>query len=308
MQKATRSVNNLIQPLLNARLKESRPLIVGLHDPSNVLGPQIVRDLSRTLDNAVYLDLDEFCMPKANLQRLYASLPDNQLIQSPGFIGTHDIDMCLMTLRALDDLKQGTLPRIAVPRFSRPTHKDPYGNRLNIASWTSIESADIVFVRSWFMGYPAIDPTDIEEWYTDTLQGVRRSPFRATPIDPSAASLESYCMVNSFLSEYVSLLYPRFDALVSTEPIAYSSIYAWLLGAKWTASHPSDQWQYAFKRLNTQMALHSLYLPHLRKRPPILPHLRLSFTTQQSFYAQQLVREPSHDVPAERHELQSAVM
>ncbi|KAJ1639469.1 hypothetical protein T492DRAFT_832914 [Pavlovales sp. CCMP2436] len=98
--------------------------------------------------------LDDFYLPHDGLERVAREHAGNRLLQVRGNPLTHDIALCVSTLRQLRAQVPGG-PAVRVPRFDKSKF-DGRGNRAPLEEWAEVaEPQDIILLEGWCLGFRA---------------------------------------------------------------------------------------------------------------------------------------------------------
>lgn len=134
----------------------SKPLFLGLSAPQGC-GKTTVTSLLQECFKAqgiktIAMSLDDFYLTGRQQDELAASFPHNPLLQYRGNAGTHDLDLALETLQALQAAGDGR-EEVRIPRYDKSLRQGR-GDRLPRAQWTIVaEAVDIVLFEGWMLGF-----------------------------------------------------------------------------------------------------------------------------------------------------------
>jgi len=145
--------------------------------------------------------------------------PDNKLLAGRGPPGTHDPQLAMDVLTAVQRVNQGN-PTVKLPIFDKSLCGGQ-GDR-------SSESVDVkgpldVFIlEGWSMGFAALSEEELRQRYESKTSLSDTSYFLDQP-------LSSLITLNSYLSDFSSQVYPPFSTIVQIEPDSYRYVFAWRL-------------------------------------------------------------------------------
>ncbi|KAG5175588.1 P-loop containing nucleoside triphosphate hydrolase protein [Tribonema minus] len=141
--------------------------IVGVSAPQGCGKTTLTQSLVALLGargvRAVALSLDDFYLAAADQDALAARSADNPLLQSRGNAGTHDVALCVDTLRALKAAAAAAAAaapggaEVAVPRYDKSA-RGGRGDRVPRSEWSVAKGGvDVVLLEGWMLGFQPLE-------------------------------------------------------------------------------------------------------------------------------------------------------
>ena len=180
-----------------------RPLVVGLCGPQGSGKSTLAAAMTRRFDRAVALSLDDLYLTRAERDDLARTI--HPLFATRGPPGTHDVELGLATLAALDRGEPVVLPRFDKAIDDRvpngPMHHAPPGCRL-------------VIFEGWCVGATPQSPSALHA----PINRLERE-------EDAAATWRTYA--NRALAGGYQQLFARIDLLVFLRPLDWSAVLGW---------------------------------------------------------------------------------
>lgn len=199
-------------PSLHRKPEPSAPLFVALQGPQgsgkSYLAALLKTQLSASPHslNVAILSIDDLYLPHAGLVRLAEQYPENSLWRGRGQPGTHDVDLGLRVMRAL----QSQLEPVELPRFDKSLFEGE-GDRLPLGlqdNNITQPPLDVVILEGWCVGFLPISQTELDFRWNSIWQEEKER--LSLTISPRKMDLEA---VNEALKTYVEL-WSVFDIFV----------------------------------------------------------------------------------------------
>lgn len=190
-----------------------RPLFVAIQGPQGSGKTYLTRLLQKSLSeppNALQvavLSIDDLYLPHNALLSLSAQHPDNPLWRGRGQPGTHDVQLGVTLLDALQKRSKD----IELPRFDKSLFNGE-GDRLPMdGSGTIVRpSVDLVILEGWCTGFYPISEEELDKRWNGVWQDV----VHALDLhEQHVGTKENIRQINAKLHEYVNL-WSFFDVFV----------------------------------------------------------------------------------------------
>lgn len=198
---------------LFARATDRRPYLIGISGAQGTGKSTLADFLALELEcrhgwHVAVLSLDDFYFTKAERAELARTV--HPLLATRGPPGTHDIEMLLDCLAALDGLGAGQ--RLRLPRFDKAQD-----DRADRSAWPAVVGpVDLVILEGWCVGATA----QADKELAVPVNGLERDE------DPSGAWRK---YVNGRLQTEYPPVFSKLEALVFLEAPGFDSIYRWRL-------------------------------------------------------------------------------
>ena len=195
------------------RVKQPRTEIVGISGAQGTGKSTLADFLRLTMENecgwsVATLSLDDFYLTRA--QRKHLSETVHPLLSTRGAPGTHDLELCMRSLKALEALEDGL--ELRLPRFDKAED-----DRVPAHAWPTVTGpVDLIILEGWCLGNRPQEPEALEKPIND-LEAIR---------DPSGA-WRTY--VNDQLRTGYMQLFASIDRLVFLRAPDFEAVHRWRL-------------------------------------------------------------------------------
>ena len=159
---------------------------------------------------------------KANtgLKQLAQEHPDNQLLTGRGPPGTHDVELAISVLSAVQAINDHTTRTVDLPIFDKSLH-DGEGDRSS--EKVKLEGPlDVFILEGWSVGFPPLSVDDLKKRYNEGVRSNEKLYF-------TEHTLESLSTLNGYLSDFSTKIYPILSFIIQIEPSSYDYVFKWRL-------------------------------------------------------------------------------
>eukprot|EP00388_Colpodella_angusta_P044409 GDKK01062790.1.p1 GENE.GDKK01062790.1~~GDKK01062790.1.p1 ORF type:complete len:666 (+),score=138.92 GDKK01062790.1:145-1998(+) len=213
--------------LMQSRNHGTAFLTVGLSAPQGcgktTLSTVIVSVLEKMGINAAASSIDDFYLT-ADAQRDLAETTKNPLLQSRCLPGTHDVSLCLTTLRKLRQLRLQPNTQfsnfVSIPIYDKSLNNGE-GNRLPASSWRVLTSPpEVLIFEGWLLGFTHFPASLANKFFSPkSTPKVQKSGAEVEATASEDPNLPFMLEVNSFLSHYQEI-WKEMDYLLMIKPLA----------------------------------------------------------------------------------------
>lgn len=261
---STQTVLSFVRSLLERKLKS--PLVIGLSGPQGSGKSSVVKAVANELRAASKLNVVEFSLDDCYLthdDQVKLAATGNTLVSQRGLPGTHDIPLCVDTLKSLIDQKATDVPQYDKSAFSGQGDRVPRSEFIK-----TTPPYDVILFEGWCVGFTSVNDGELEERWNGSTGPLKRH------------RLDHAKYVNDKLKQYDDI-WNMFDGFVHLDAESISYVYDWRLQQehgliKEKGSGMTDDQVRAF--VDGYMPAYELYNDRLRTHEglPSIPHLRVT--------------------------------
>ncbi|ORY22755.1 putative actin cross-linking [Naematelia encephala] len=173
----------------------------------------------RNLKVAV-LSLDDLYLPYAGLASLAKNNPHNKLLAGRGPPGTHDVDLAVSVLSAIQSINDSSAQSVELPIFDKSLNGGQGDRSPDTVKVTG--PLDVFILEGWSMGFAPLSSSKLKERYDAAKSSSDKTYFT----DHSLSSLET---LNESLAAFASNVYTPFETIIQIEPSSYENVFKWRL-------------------------------------------------------------------------------
>ena len=216
MDKKLSRIETWLIPLIKShtRIHPSRPLILGLSGVQGSGKSTIVTSIQDLLIAKGYktaqFSLDDLYMTHADQCALAAANKSNELLQSRGQFGTHDLTLARRIFSELLENKPG---KLSLPSYDKSVHHGR-GDRADEKDWKPVElPLQCVIFEGWGVGFKELSDSEVRLKHSDQSTKASRH------------ALEHLQAMNDSLREYNQIM--PLDGLIVFVPQQLDFVYEW---------------------------------------------------------------------------------
>lgn len=168
------------------------------------------------------ISLDDFYLTHSDQIALAKSQPTNPLVQHRGQPSTHDLDLLVKTLKALQAKEPTSLPVYDKSQFSGA------GDRAPQETWPRVESADVIILEGWCVAFTALSYEHLTQQHSTAV--ALEDAGKGTG-SLGKLKFEDILFVNDALRAY-GAVWEKFDAVVHVDAAQTEWVYDWRLEAE----------------------------------------------------------------------------
>ena len=200
----------LVKSISEHQYSAGKPIIVGIHgcqgSGKTTLADYLAMSFRQRGQKSVALSIDDFYLDHQQRQDLAGTT--HPLLATRGVPGTHDLDLALNTLIAL----QSTQASIALPEFDKATD-----NKTKRSTWPRVDGPiDIVILEGWCLGIPAQSEAQVLE-----------------PINELESKYDADGTWRHFVNKQLSVsylsLWRQIDTFIMLKAPEFECVYQWRL-------------------------------------------------------------------------------
>lgn len=196
----------------------AKPLFVAIQGPQGsgktFLTEHVASSLAQDAGlHVATLSIDDLYLPHDGLAALATSHPNNPLLRGRGQPGTHDIQLGLRTLTALENINDpASTSTLKLPSFDKSQFNGE-GDRVPEADWRTVDGPiDVVLFEGWCVGFCPKSEDDIRKRLAENIKGLEEGPLRLD-LGEVGVGEEQVLEVNEILASYVEW-WEMFDIFV----------------------------------------------------------------------------------------------